>query len=148
MFYHWWLNAANVALVVYYNIYGSAESMHVKDRSYSIPITKGCFVPRRVLVKKIFKCQQYFHYFILFEKGAPPPLYISLNPLNPRMICAKFCWNWRNGSGEDFQMLITHFHYSRSLSFEQAAMAAQWVRAFVPQAEGWVFEFQPRQTYM
>ena len=23
---------------------------------------------------------------------------------------------------------------------------AQWVRAFAPQAEGWVFESQPRQT--
>ena len=26
------------------------------------------------------------------------------------------------------------------------AAAAQWVRAFASQAEGWVFESQPRQT--
>ena len=25
---------------------------------------------------------------------------------------------------------------------------AQWVRAFAPQAEGWVFESQPRQSYV
>ena len=27
-----------------------------------------------------------------------------------------------------------------------AAAVAQWVRVFAPQAEGWVFETQPRQT--
>lgn len=25
---------------------------------------------------------------------------------------------------------------------------AQWVGAFVPQADGWVFESEPRQTYI
>ena len=29
-----------------------------------------------------------------------------------------------------------------------SAAVAQWVRAFAPQAEGWVFEFQPRQTHV
>ena len=29
--------------------------------------------------------------------------------------------------------------------FKNVAVA-QWVRAFAPQAEGWVFESQPRQT--
>ena len=27
----------------------------------------------------------------------------NLNPLHPRMLCAKFGWNWPNGSGEDFK---------------------------------------------
>ena len=27
-----------------------------------------------------------------------------------------------------------------------AAAVAQWVRAFAPQAKGWMFESQPRQT--
>ena len=28
-----------------------------------------------------------------------------------------------------------------------AAAVAQWVRVFASQAEGWVYEFQPRQTF-
>ena len=32
------------------------------------------------------------------------------------------------------------------LSLDVSAEVAQWVRAFAPQAEGRVFEFQPRQT--
>ena len=28
----------------------------------------------------------------------------------------------------------------------EAAEVVQWVKAFAPQAEGWVFESQPRQT--
>ena len=28
------------------------------------------------------------------------------------------------------------------------AAVAQWVRAMAPQAEGWVFESQPRHTYV
>ena len=29
-----------------------------------------------------------------------------------------------------------------------AAAVAQWVRKFAPQAHGWLFESQPRQTYV
>ena len=28
----------------------------------------------------------------------------------------------------------------------KTASVAQWIRALVPKAEGWVFEYQPRQT--
>ena len=36
----------------------------------------------------------------------------------------------------------------RATSFQSniTAAMAQWVRALAPQAKGWVFEFQPRQT--
>ena len=38
----------------------------------------------------------------------------------------------------DLRKLKLALPYSRGV--------AQWVRAFAPQAEGWVFESQPRQT--
>ena len=28
-------------------------------------------------------------------------IWTNLNPLHPRMVCAKFGWNWASGSGED-----------------------------------------------
>ena len=46
----------------------------------------------------------YFPYFILspLEKGGPF-ICTSLNPLHPRMLCAKFGWNWPRGSGEEVE---------------------------------------------
>ena len=36
----------------------------------------------------------------------------NLNPLHPRMLCAKFGWNWLSGSGEDdFLISSMYFHY-------------------------------------
>ena len=52
----------------------------------------------------------------------------NLNPLYPRMLCAKFGWNWRRGSGEeDFQISSIYFRSfviispekGRGPSFEQ-----------------------------
>ena len=34
-------------------------------------------------------------------KRAGPFIWTNLNPLYPRMLCAKFGWNWPSGSGED-----------------------------------------------
>ena len=33
-------------------------------------------------------------------------------------------------------------------TYARAAAVAQWIRALAPQAEGWVFESRPRQTYV
>ena len=51
-----------------------------------------------VLEKKIFK----FHYFVIISpwKRAGPFIWTNLNPLHPRMLCAKFGGNWPSGSGE------------------------------------------------
>ena len=39
-------------------------------------------------------------------------IWINLNPLHPRMLCAKFGWNWPSGSGEeDFLISSTYFRY-------------------------------------
>ena len=32
------------------------------------------------------------------------------------------------------------------IDYGEAAAVEQWVRTFAPQAEGWAFESQPRQT--
>ena len=45
----------------------------------------------------------YFHYFVIISpwKRAGPIIWTILNPLYPRMLCAKFGWNWPSGSGEE-----------------------------------------------
>ena len=45
----------------------------------------------------------YFHYFVITSpwKRAGPFIWTNLNPLHPRMLCAKFGWNWLSGSGEE-----------------------------------------------
>ena len=77
-----------------------------------IPFIQGCFVLRLieigsvVLKKRIFIISSmYFHYFVIISlrKRTGPLIWIILNPLHPRMHCAKFSWNWLSGSGkEDF----------------------------------------------
>ena len=56
----------------------------------------------------------YFHYFIIISpwKRAGPFIWTNLNPLHPRMLWAKFGWNWPCGSGEeDFLISSMYFHY-------------------------------------
>ena len=45
----------------------------------------------------------YLHYFVIISpwKRAGPFIWRNLNPLHPRMLCAKFGWNWLSGSGEE-----------------------------------------------
>ena len=44
----------------------------------------------------------------------------NLNPLHPRMLCAKFGWNWPSGSREDFLI---------SLMFRTYFIISPWKRA-------------------
>ena len=57
----------------------------------------------------------YFHYFIIISplKRTGPFIWTNLNPLHPRMLCAKFGWNWPSGSGEEgFKNFVNvYFHY-------------------------------------
>ena len=56
----------------------------------------------------------YFHYFVIISpwKRTVPFIWTNLNPLHPRMLCAKFSWNWLSGPGEkDFIILSMYFHY-------------------------------------
>ena len=45
----------------------------------------------------------YFHHFVIIYpwKRAGSFIWTNLNPLHPRMLCAKFGWNWPSGSGEE-----------------------------------------------
>ena len=44
-----------------------------------------------------------FRYFVIISpwKRAGPVIWTNLNPLHPRMLWAKFGWNWPSGSGEE-----------------------------------------------
>ena len=56
----------------------------------------------------------YFHYFVIISpwKRAGPFIWTNLNPLHPRMLCAKFGWNWPSGSWEeDFLISSMFFRY-------------------------------------
>ena len=45
----------------------------------------------------------YFCYFVIISpwKRTGPFIWINLNSHHPRMLCAKFGWNWPSGSGEE-----------------------------------------------
>ena len=50
--------------------------------------------------------------FLIFSswKRAKPFVWTNLNPLHPRMLCAKFGWTWPSCSGEDdFSNLLMYF---------------------------------------
>ena len=54
----------------------------------------------------------YFWYFIIISpwERAGAFIWTNLNPIYPRMLCAKFGWNWSSGSGEeDFFYFINAF---------------------------------------
>ena len=66
----------------------------------------------------------------------------SESSLNLYILLMHFC-NVTTG-----RSVYTYFdsRYQTIQWVHKIAAVAQWVRAFVPQAEGWVFEFSPRQT--
>ena len=45
----------------------------------------------------------HFRYFVIISpsKRMGPFIWKNLNPLHPRMLCAKFGWNWSSGSWEE-----------------------------------------------
>ena len=45
----------------------------------------------------------YFSYFVIIStwKRAGPLIWTNMNPRHPRMLFAKFVWNWTSGSGEE-----------------------------------------------
>ena len=75
-----------------------------------IPIKQGCIVLSLVeigpvvLDKKIFfnflNVFSHFRNYLPLEKGGAI-IWRNLNPLHPKMHCAKFGWNWPSGSEEE-----------------------------------------------
>ena len=47
----------------------------------------------------------FFRYFLIISpwKRVGPFFWTNLNPLHPRMLCAKFGWNWPSGSWEEVE---------------------------------------------
>ena len=56
---------------------------------------------------------RYFCYFVIIYpwKCAWPFIWKNLNPLQARMLCSKFGWNWPSGSTEENQISSMYFHY-------------------------------------
>ena len=73
----------------------------------------------------------YFRYFVIISlwKRAGPFIWTNLNPLHPRMLCAKFVWNWASVSGEE-DFLIS------SMCFRYFVIISPWKKA-VPFSQGW-----------
>ena len=76
----------------------------------------------------------YFHYFIhnspWKRSGDRPFIWTNLNFIHPRILCAKFWWNWSSGFGEEnqnvkiLQQQRSNFHQKRSV--ELSIRKAPW----------------------
>ena len=63
---------------------------------------------------RILLSEMHFHYFVIISpwKRAGPFIWTNLNSLHPRMICAKFHWNWPSGTGvKNFLISSIYFCY-------------------------------------
>ena len=58
-----------------------------------------------------FILSMYFCYLVIISpwKRAWPFIWTNLNPLHPRMHCAKFGWNWPSGSREEFFFILSMY---------------------------------------
>ena len=102
-----------------------------------IPFTQGCCVADlveigpMVLEQKIFKISSmYICSFVIISpwKRAGPFIWKNLNPLYPRILCAKFEQNWPSGSwGEDFQISPMYFCYYVIISPWKRAAPFIWL---------------------
>ena len=66
----------------------------------------------------------YFRYFVINSpwKRSGPVIWTNLNPLHPRMLFAKFDWNWPSGSGEEDYLIL-------SMCFRYFVIISPWKRA-------------------
>ena len=70
---------------------------------------KDAFCQVWLNLAQLFLRKRFLNIFIIiyyFEITSPwrrawPFIWKNLNPLHPRMLCAKFGWNWPSGSGEE-----------------------------------------------
>ena len=80
--------------------------------------------PKDALCSVVLDLSIYFRHFEIISllKRAGPFIWTNLNPHHPRMLCAKFGWNWLLGSGEE------DFHIS-SMYFQYFIIISPWKRA-------------------
>ena len=81
----------------------------------------------------------YFCYFVIISpwKRVGPFIWTKLNPLHPRILCAKFGWNWPCGSGEeDFLISSIYFRYIIIISPRKRARPFIW-KTWIPFTQGY-----------
>ena len=84
-----------------------------------IPFTQGFFVPHLIEICPVVLMRRFLNFvnvFLLFRNYLPwekmgPFLWINLNSLYLRILCAKIGWNWLCGSEEVFFLIL--FKYFR-----------------------------------
>ena len=111
-FAHWFFNV--ILLFLNYLPFWKGRALHLNETW--IPFTQEWFVPSLVKIgpmvpEKILKICQCIFAIISPWKRARPFIWTNLNPFHPKMICAKFAWNWASGSGENFKNLSMYFWY-------------------------------------
>ena len=106
------------------NLFYQTNSEKTKDwkKLYKRPMGHIAFL------RKQFKSIYTYDYIITFIKRIKKTInnfmrmywffiWTNLNPLDPRMLCAKFGWNWPSGSGEeDFLISSMYFCYFKIIS--------------------------------
>ena len=83
------------------------ESPSPKDALRQVWLKLAQWFWRRWLFKFVNVFSQFRNYLPL-EKNWPF-IWTNLNPLQPRIHCNKFGWNWPSGSREDFLNLSMYF---------------------------------------
>ena len=97
--------------IYWFFIWKKIESLSFKDAFCQVRLKLAQWFWRRRFFNfvNIFSL---FRNYLPLEKGRALHLKKNLNPLHPRMLCAKFGWNWLSGSGEeDFLISSMYFHY-------------------------------------
>ena len=81
--------------------------------------------------KYFFISSMYVRYFVIISpwKRAGPLIWIKLNLLHTRLLCAKFCWNLLCGSGEEeFLILLMYFRFFGIISPWKRAGPFIWTK--------------------
>ena len=75
----------------------------------------------------------YFWYFVIISHWLKvwPFRWTNLNPLLPRMLCAKYDCNWHSGSAEEDFLILSMY-----LSYFIIIFPCKWVWSFIPFSQG------------
>ena len=99
-------------------IFSQFRNYHLLEKGVAFHLTKlECPSPKDALLQVWLKFDEWFwrrrflnfvNVFLLFviispQKKFGPFIWRNLNPLHPRMLCAKFGWNWPSGSWEEVE---------------------------------------------
>ena len=77
-------------------------SMALYLNKQEFPLLKDAFCQVRLKLIKWFSIRRFLNFAIIsLLKRGWPFIWTNLNPLYPKMLCAKWGWNWTNGRWED-----------------------------------------------